>query len=65
MSKILFIFAIALLVCGVGFSVALDHRRKKIFDDRCTWYLVTAAASFIVSIVLCVLMLIFTIFGIL
>lgn len=62
MSKILYIFAIATLLCGYGFAIALDRRRRKIFDDRCTWYLVTSIASFLTSITLCIAVLLMYIF---
>lgn len=62
MSKILFIFAIASLFCGYGFAIALDRRRRKLFDDTCTWYLVTSIASFLVAIALCIVVLVMHIF---
>lgn len=63
MSKILFIFAIATLLCGYGFAVALDRRRRKLFDDTCTWYLVMSIASFLASITLCIIVLAIHIFN--
>lgn len=64
MSTVLFVGAMLLLCCGYIFAFALDRRRKKIFDDRCTAYLIISAASFITSATLCLVLLGLKIFGV-